>query len=266
MERKRRYTYTYNYAEEEPMPQETIRGRPPDRHAMSWVAAKRSTREYKESREKDFQSWVLAAALVMVVALSGIFSLQGPHDVGWFLQGVQGMAATCLGISGMLALKCINDFSIYHIVSVNTPPDFYMEMNREILYRDTNEDIASQLEQRPFDKVLRRLGVESHHKAFYQSIQFMCAGAVLVCYLKHTPICAILLAIVFIIFTTEFKSTAHDFFAASDDFREKKYRQYLASKRRPRPRKCAFPRSAHSCLRPSGCAAGASSTTARRGR
>ena len=114
--------------------------KPKGKFANVWMAANHSEKDYKEAREKDFQIWIIAAALIMTIAFSGSILIsscidsEGQPDEPWWKCGLLWLAILSLVAAGFLAFKCIIDFFLYYLLSVNTPPRFYDEVNRRILY------------------------------------------------------------------------------------------------------------------------------------
>jgi hypothetical protein len=200
------------------------------------MAANHSEKDYKEAREKDFQIWIIAAALIMTIAFSGSILIsscidsEGQPDEPWWKCGLLWLAILSLVASGFLAFKCIIDFFLYYLLSVNTPPRFYDEVNRRILYDPkscgepaTSEHVSFECDTHATTSwataILEFVGVQSHHVAFFQSIQMLGVGIVFICSYRYNllyPIGAPLLILLMIMFVTDTRSKAERFFTSQD--------------------------------------------------
>lgn len=204
--------------------------------ANVWMAANHSEKDYKEAREKDFQIWIIAAALIMTIAFSGSILIsscidsEGQPDEPWWKCALLWLAILSLVSAGFLAFKCIIDFFLYYLLSVNTPPRFYDEVNRRILYDPkscgepaTSEHVSFECDTHSTvswaTAILEFVGVQSHHVAFFQSIQMLGVGIVFICSYRYNqlyPIGAPLLILLMIMFVTDTRSKAERFFTSQD--------------------------------------------------
>lgn len=210
--------------------------KPIGKFANVWMAANHSEKDYKEAREKDFQIWIIAAALIMTIAFSGSILIsscidsEGQPDEPWWKCGLLWLAILSLVAAGFLAFKCIIDFFLYYLLSVNTPPRFYDDVNRRILYNPnscavpaTSDHVSLECDAHSTiswaTSVLEFIGVQSHHVAFFQSIQMLGVGIVFICSYRYNqlyPIGAPLLILLMIMFVTDTRSKAERFFTSQD--------------------------------------------------
>jgi hypothetical protein len=219
---------------------------PKGKFAKVWLAANSSVRDYKEAREKDFHVWILASALVMTVAFSSAIALAARRDSSegqWWKALLLWLAILSLAASGFLALKCINDFFLYYLLSVNTPPRFYDHVNRHILYDErscgvpqTSKYVSFECKEhaeRPWSTaVLDTLGVKSHHVVFYQSIWMLGASLVLVCTYRCNrlyPLGAALLVGLMATFMGDMQASSARFFTAQDALYDRLWRESRAA-------------------------------------
>lgn len=219
------------------VPHWALRERKPiGKFANVWMAANHSEKDYKEAREKDFQIWIIAAALIMTIAFSGSILIsscidsEGRSKEPWWKCALLWLAIMSLVASGFLAFKCIIDFFLYYLLSVNTPPSFYDEVNRRILYDPkscgepaTSEHVSFECDTHSTTSwataILEFVGVQSHHVAFFQSIQMLGVGIVFICSYRYNqlyPIGAPLLILLMIMFVTDTRSKAERFFTSQD--------------------------------------------------
>lgn len=196
------------------------------------MATNHSEKDYKEAREKDFQIWIIAAALIMTVSFSGsilLASEERPKESLWKC-ALLWLAIMSLVASGFLAFKCIIDLFLYYLLSVNTPPSLYDEVNRRILYDPkscgepaTSEHVSFECETHATTSwatsILEFVGVQSHHVAFFQSIHMLGLGIVLICTYRYNRLYLIgapLLILLMVIFVTDTRSKAERFFTSQD--------------------------------------------------
>ena len=208
------------------------RGRTPrGRFAAIWRSATGSSvADYKDAREKDFSTWIFAAALLMTVGFVAMTNLASKADVPHtpFQCATLWLALAAYAATGFLALKCINDFFIYYLLSINTPPAYYDMLNTSLLYKDGGDDddargtrgIRGDM-QWWASRVLRTLGVKNHHFAFYQSMQMLCAGVLLTCmYYRYNQLFLVGATLLFgcmAIFVLDIVGTTERMFNAQDE-------------------------------------------------
>ena len=114
----------------------------------------------------------------MTVAFSGAIMISSqrdpPLDAHWWKCSLLWLAILSLVASGFLAFKCIIDFFLYYLLSVNTPPGFYDEVNRHILYDPkscgepaTSEHVSFECDTHTniswATAILEFVGIQSHH-------------------------------------------------------------------------------------------------------
>jgi hypothetical protein len=186
----------------------------------------------KDAREKDFEAWTVLGALMMASAfgeilncpdLAGAESLAALYTknvtmpvIGRFEISDRDVAAqlylSCMSLSAMLALKCVNDNMIKFLRSVGTPVEKQEDIKRvesSLYLVPSGMSKWSSLYPLSIQTWLEFFGLKWGLIALYQSIYFFCLATVCGIYLKHGPWNAILPGAIFQIMYLELRTHTH---------------------------------------------------------
>ena len=194
-----------------------------------WVhgnVGEEGAQEYKQAALGSISFWMMPATLLMTVSFSLIFGISieeiqstphgFPHEA--LVRAAAGHAYQVLmATSALLALRCINTYSLYNITVCNTPANFVphirsaqLEVRNAALatWEMPDWDDAALQRLRAVSwplRLLEWLGVPDRFLAFYAAVDCLDAALCLGAYLKYGISNAVVLAPLFYVVGQELR-------------------------------------------------------------
>lgn len=186
---------------------------------------------------KDFTAWILPATLLMTIAFGALLlveseCVQKPRDLANpIVHAVAGhLFFLSMVMSGLLALKCVNDFTTKYLSYSNTPAKFIPQLDEYRKIRNHGGTAADNAACRSNSFVLslgRCLSVPSNQDAMYASVRCLSVGFVCGIYLKYGWTYAVAPALAFLFFAADFSESRNYWFGETwVDFSRQKVRTY----------------------------------------